>query len=66
MHAEKMKCKTCGKILVDEKIFCRRCNLEGRNKIKKVAAVAGGILGAVLFAKSQVDKHNNENDASQI
>ncbi len=30
---KKRRCKSCGKLLLDEKLpWCRRCRLEGRNK----------------------------------
>jgi hypothetical protein len=61
---EERRCKSCGKLLIDEKVpFCRRCFLEGRNKVRNVAAIAGTILLTVLSAvaatKNGSDSHTN-------
>ena len=37
------RCIACGKLLLDEKLFCKRCVLKGRNKAGKIGgAVVGG------------------------
>lgn len=57
------RCKLCGKLLLDERIpFCRRCFLEGRNKVGKVGSAVGGtvmaILGVAALSNNKTD--NNE------
>ena len=40
------RCKSCGKLLLDEKLpFCRRCVLEGKNKIVQVGGI---VVGAAI------------------
>ena len=58
------RCKSCGKLLLDEKIpFCRRCVLEGRNKVGQVGGIIGGLamtaLSAVAFINSNSDGNND-------
>lgn len=46
------RCKSCRKLLLDEKLpFCRRCILEARNKVGPVA-----VMGSVGFAMAHL--HN--------
>lgn len=50
------KCKYCEKLLIKtNSLFCRRCVLEGRNKIPSVAIAVVG-AGAVMVAKKGVNK----------
>lgn len=54
------RCKSCGKLLLDEKIpFCRRCFLERRNKVGKAA---GGFVGAVAMTICATALINNNTD----
>ena len=47
------RCKACGKLLLDEKLpFCRRCVLEGRNKVTKVCVIVGRIAMTALSANA--------------
>lgn len=49
------RCKSCGKLLLDETLpFCRRCVLEGRNKVGKIGGIVGGFGGGLVFLKSGV------------
>ena len=51
------RCKSCGKLLLDEKIpFCRRCVLEGRNKVGQVGGIVGGLTMTALSAVTVYDK----------
>lgn len=53
------RCKSCHKRLIDEKLFCRRCVLEGRNKVSQV----GGIIGSrAIFLYSVWKFKNNDLD----
>lgn len=53
------RCKSCGKLLLDEKIpFCRRCALEGRNNVGKVGGIVGGIAMTVFSAASLMNNNN--------
>ena len=54
------RCKSCGKLLLDEKLpFCRRCVLEGRNKVGQV----GGIVAmTAFFAKALVNNNSDSDD----
>lgn len=40
------RCKSCGKLLIDEKAFCRRCKLNMRN----TGGTAGGLIGSLIVA----------------
>lgn len=52
------RCKSCGKLLLDERIpFCRRCFLEGRNKVGKV--VIGGVT---IFSATALINNNTDNN----
>ncbi len=43
------RCVFCHKLLIDEKIpICKRCILEGRNKVGEAAAVVGAVAFTVL------------------
>lgn len=54
------RCKSCGKLLIDEKLpFCRRCVLEGRNK---AGQVGGSVVGAATTVLSAVALINNNSD----
>ena len=54
------RCKTCGKLLIDEKLpFCRRCVLEGRNKVGQVGGIVVGAATTVLSAVALI---NNNSD----
>ena len=65
MSEEKTRyCKYCGKKLIDEKIFCRRCVLEGRNTTGKVAGIIGGVGTAVLSAVALLN-NDSGNDSGE-
>lgn len=56
------RCKSCGKLLLDEKLpFCRRCVLEGRNKVGQVGGIVGGLaaLSAVALVNNNSDGNND-------
>lgn len=49
------RCKSCGKLLLDEKLpFCRRCVLEGRDTV----GIVGGIVGVLAITALK----NNDSD----
>lgn len=54
------RCKTCGKILVDEKLFCRRCVLEGRNTVGKIGGIALGTATTLLSASALKKNSGNK------
>ncbi len=57
------RCKACGKLLLDEKLpFCRRCVLEGRNKVGKVGTV--GTIGLSVLSVISNLQNSNSNDNS--
>ena len=60
MRNEKIKrrCKSCGKLLIDEKLFCWRCVLEGINKVRQV----GIMFFVVTIVHSVVALINNNSD----
>ena len=60
------RCKACGKLLIDEKVpFCRRCILEGRNKVGQVGGIMGGMAMMVVGANAFInDNSNSNNDTS--
>lgn len=59
---EERRCKSCGKLLLDEKMpFCRRCLLEGRDKVGKIGGIIGGVAMTVLSAASLIA--NNTSDS---
>ena len=54
------RCKSCGKLLIDEKVpFCRRCILEGRNKAGQGISAAVAIVSAVAIADNISDTHDD-------
>lgn len=54
------RCKSCGKLLLDEKLpFCRRCVLEGKNKAIRFV---GTVVGSVITVLSAVALINNNSD----
>ena len=55
------RCKSCGKLLLDEKVFfCRRCFLEGRNKAFGIAGAVGiSICGALALRSNNSDGNND-------
>lgn len=59
------RCKSCGKLLLDEKLpFCRRCVLEGRNKARQVVGIVVGpaaVLRAVALINNNSDGGNDTN-----
>ena len=62
-HEEKVRrCKSCSKLLIDEKLFCRRCVLEGRNKAGKIGGFIGGIAMAATSAAALLGNANSGND----
>lgn len=55
------RCKVCGKLLLDEKMpFCRRCVLEGRNKVGQIGGCVGTLAMVTLGAVAK--KNNNLNN----
>ncbi len=52
------RCKSCGKLLLDEKLFCRRCVLEGRNKVGQVGIVSG--LALTVFRLFTLINNNSD------
>ena len=57
------RCKSCGKLLLDEKLpFCRRCVLEGRNKVVQVGEIGGGIGMTVLSVVALVNNNSDGNN----
>lgn len=57
-NEQERRCKSCGKLLIDEKtIWCRRCILEGRNKGAKVGGI---VLGVVTTVASAIALGNNK------
>lgn len=63
MNEKERRCKSCGKLLLDEKLpFCRRCVLEGRNKVGQVGGVVVGIGTTVLSAAALINNNSNNNN----
>ena len=63
---KEQRCKSCGKLLLDEKLpFCRRCVLEGRNKILPVGGSFGAIM-ATLGVIRLVNNNSDRNDATKV
>ena len=58
------RCKSCGKLLIDEKTFCRRCKLKMRNTGGKVSGIISGLVVATLSVNSLVNDGEGKNDAS--
>lgn len=59
------RCKSCGKLLLDEKIpFCRRCVLEGRNKVGQVGEIVSVLAVAVFGAAALVNDDNSDADGN--
>lgn len=59
------RCKFCGKLLINEKMpFCRRCKLEGRNKVGQVGGIVAGIFITVHSAKALAGDKENDDSSS--
>lgn len=57
------RCKSCGKLLLDEKLpFCRRCMLEGRNKVGQVSGFVGCLAMTALSAVALVNNNSDGNN----
>lgn len=57
------RCKSCHKLLLDEKIpFCRRCVLEGRNKAVHITEIVGGLATAAVGTIALLN--NNDHNAN--
>lgn len=67
MHDETKegRCKFCGKLLISEKIpICRRCKLEGRNKIGQVGALTASAVTFAFSAKALIGDKENDDSSS--
>lgn len=63
-ETKERRCKFCGKLLINERMpFCRRCKLEGRNKVGQVGGIVAGIFTAVHSAKALVGDKENESSS---
>lgn len=56
-NEKERRCKSCGKLLLDEKFpYCRRCELEARNKVGQAGSIVGSFaitaLGGVAHVKN--------------
>ena len=58
---------SCGKLLLDEKIrLCKRCRLEGRNKmITKIGGAGAGTVAIAMVINSAVNGMGNDDDVTQ-
>ena len=57
------RCKSCQKLLLDEKLpFCRRCVLEGRNAAVHVTEIVGGFTTAAIGIFALVN--NSDSDSN--
>lgn len=60
------RCKFCGKLLISEKMpICRRCKLEGRNKVGQAGALAASAVTFYFSAKALVGDGEND-DAESV
>lgn len=52
-ETKERRCKFCGKLLINEKMpICRRCKLEGRNKVGQVGGIVVSVFTTVFSAKA--------------
>lgn len=58
------RCKSCGKLLIDEKAFCRRCKLKMRNTGGKVGGMISSLIVAVSCANSLANDREGKNGTS--
>ncbi|GFI15648.1 hypothetical protein IMSAGC009_00807 [Lachnospiraceae bacterium] len=58
------RCKSCGKLLIDEKTFCRRCKLKMRNTGGKVGGIISSLIVAFSCANSLANDREGKNGAS--
>lgn len=58
------RCKSCGKLLVDEKTFCRRCKLNMRNTGGKVGGLISSLIVAFSYVNSRADNGKEKNGTS--
>ncbi len=64
-ETKEKRCKFCGKLLISEKMpICRRCKLEGRNKVGQVGGMVVGMFAFVRSAKALAgDKENGDSSS---
>lgn len=60
------RCKSCGKLLFDAKWpRCKRCFLEGRNKIGQIGGIFTVLATPIaFFAKALTNDNSNKNDSA--
>ncbi len=60
------RCKSCGKLLFDAKWpCCKRCFLEGRNKIGQIGGKLTVLATSIAFlAKALTNDNSNKNDSA--
>lgn len=64
-ETKERRCKFCGKLLISEKMpICRRCKLEGRNKVGQVGVLAASAVTFVFSAKALVGDGENDDARS--
>ena len=68
---KKRRCKSCGKLLLDEKgLLCKRCLLEGRNKIMKIGSTVCGFAatayGIVAYKENGLSGSDNISNNTMI
>lgn len=64
-ETKERRCKFCGKLLISEKMpICRRCKLEGRNKVGKAGRMVFGMFVFVRSAKALAGNKENGNSSS--
>lgn len=68
MNEEKKekRCIACKKLLINKKLpLCRRCCLEGRNKVVQIAGAFGGSVTAAVSVAMFMNKNGNgDNDTT--
>lgn len=63
-ETKEKRCKFCGKLLISEKMpICRRCKLEGRNKVGQVGALAASAVTFFYKVKNALSEKKIDNKA---
>lgn len=61
------RCKFCGKLLIGEKMpICRRCKLEGRNKVGQGVGMVVCMITAVFIAKALAGNKGSKHDTKTV
>lgn len=63
-ESKEKRCKSCSKLLIDEKVFCKRCVLEGRNKVIQIGGIIVGGITTICSIESFINNTSDNDDVN--